>query len=128
MRNYKIENYNGKYYAMYKTGEGVIDKVPIGYDTKQELLDAVSKEIFVERLIRIMNNQPLNSFNLGEGYREDVEPNSRIHIDKVKMVNSANIYIKWLKFMSGAINLDGTEIGEGGKKVKKALIDIKKIK
>ena len=136
LKNYKIQFYNGKYYATYKDGMGVLEDMPLSFSSKSELLDTVSKEIFVERLLRVLDGKPVNITSarialLGgpleylEG-EEVNKSNSMIRVDNEDLVEAGNVFLLWLKFMMGALDIKDSELSEGGKKIKKTLWGKKK--
>ena len=127
IRNYDVKLYNGKYYAMYKNGMGVIDSHPVGYNTKEELLDNMSKEIFVEKILRAMDNKMVNLYSIEDDDME-VKPTLRVKVDLEKMDDAYNLYTKWLKFMTNSLGLKDKNLSEGGKKVKNTLLNAKKNK
>ncbi len=127
IKNYDVKLYNGKYYAMYKNGMGVIDNLPVGFDSREELLDNVSKEIFVERMLRAMDNKLVNIYSIKDD-DISIKPTLRIKVDLEKMDDAANLYIKWLKFMTNSLSLKDKNLSEGGKKVKNTILNVKKNK
>lgn len=126
LKEYKIENYNGKYYAMYKNGMGVVGNVPIGYDSKDKLLEKVSQEIFVERFLRLMNGMSVNVYDdvdaFGEGSKEIIDnmvsdEYLNIKVDRDKMVQAYDLYGKWLKSMMHSLKLEEDKLGVGGRDI-----------
>ncbi len=126
LKEYKIENYNGKYYAMYKNGMGVVGSSPVGYDSKNELLDKVSQEIFVERFMRLMNGMSVNVYEnvdaYGKGSNEIIdemvrEEYAKIQVDRNKMKEAYELYSKWLRSMMYSLKLDENQLSADGRKL-----------
>lgn len=127
VRNYDVKSYNGKYYAMYKNGMGVIDSLPVGFDSKEELLDKVSEEIFVEKILRAMDNKMINVYGIKDDDM-DVKPTLRIKVDMEKMDEAVSLYTNWLKVVTNSLKLKDKGLSDGGRKVKNTILNVKKNK
>ncbi len=138
VKNYDIMEYNGLYYATYKGSNEVISDKPIGYRSKEELLEAVGEEILIERFIRVINGQPFVSVEFKEtdkaewskkGSKVDdyyANPNSKVKIDRTEIMDVLGLYSKWLKSVCGASGVNMRKSGKGGKKIFQSLFNKKK--
>ncbi|MBR5599034.1 MAG: hypothetical protein IKW39_03240 [Alphaproteobacteria bacterium] len=128
---YNVEKQNGKFYAVYKDGSGVLEQLPLGFSTKEELLESVAKEIFVERLLRMMDGKSINIAEVDENdfkqnkdnsFGEDINNyNSSVYVNADLLHGAGRIYFKWLKYMTRALEITKKKSGLGGKKVLKTI-------
>ncbi len=127
---YDIEEREGKYFAVSKDNGEVYNKHPLGYATEDELLDKVAKEVFVERLLRVMNKKDVNREDLAGGVKKRYNKrfdeyenyvDSKVKVDPYLMNGASKIYLKWLQYMVKALEVNENDSGQGGKKVLKTL-------
>jgi hypothetical protein len=129
--NHRIIMINDKYYAMPRDSFEPIKKHPIGYEDKDELLDKIAKEIFVERMLRTMDGKNVNMtdnekevnmlFNMEEkgNVENEMNPYLLFDVDKDKFDRVSSIYGKWLNYMLKALDINKRNLRKGVRKVLK---------
>lgn len=138
VKHYDIKEHNGFYYATFKGTNEVIDDNPVGYKTRDELLEAVSEEILVERFLRVVNGKPFEIVEFTDNgdaswskYGNKIDeyyktPNAKIRVEREDVMSAIDLYSQWFKTMCKAIGVSEKKSGKGGKKIFMSLFNKKK--
>jgi len=93
---YRIEQYNGKYYAVERATNVVAPEMPVGYESVKAVADAGMQEMFVGTFLAKMNRQGWPDEQLGM---------------------AMDFYENWLKEMTGRLGITAKSSGTAGQKI-----------
>ncbi|MCM1324638.1 MAG: hypothetical protein NC218_10990 [Acetobacter sp.] len=98
VRHYVVKQFDGKWYALHQDSGEIMEEMPRGFGSKSDAIDAGVRELFVARLVKLMN---------GRTFTNDVG----------SILDAADFYRKWMLSLTGKLEISKDNVSNEGRKV-----------
>ena len=111
IKQYKVEEHEGKYYAIERKSKELMQEMPIGFASANEAVEAGIREMFVDKFMQVMDDKLYPSEDMGE---------------------AMDFYREYLNELVGSLDIKPKKSGAGGQKllqfIKKKIVGGKSMK